>query len=141
MAGESSKTPTRLDLVVGRNLRVWRLARRMSQSDLASRLDVTFQQLQKYEIGKNRVGTGRLVKLAAILEVPAAALLAGTEDGPPSADAVAVALIQDERAFRLASAFADIKDEGLRLQVVAFVEKLAEKMPQESRPKLGRPCK
>jgi transcriptional regulator with XRE-family HTH domain len=78
MAG---KSPNFIDVAVGRNVRVWRMAKGMSQTQLASRLGVTFQQIQKYEVGADRIGTGRLVKVAAILGIPIAALFDGTEAG------------------------------------------------------------
>jgi transcriptional regulator with XRE-family HTH domain len=78
MAG---KSPNFIDVAVGRNVRVWRMAKGMSQTQLASRLGVTFQQIQKYEVGADRIGTGRLVEVAAILGIPIAALFDGTEAG------------------------------------------------------------
>jgi DNA-binding XRE family transcriptional regulator len=53
----------------------------LSQTQLASRLGVAFQQIQKYEVGADRIGTGRLVEVAAILGIPIAALFDGTEAG------------------------------------------------------------
>jgi 3-oxoacyl-[acyl-carrier protein] reductase len=53
------------------------MAKGLSQAQLANRLGVTFQQVQKYEVGANRIGTGRLVKVAGILGVPIAALFDG----------------------------------------------------------------
>jgi transcriptional regulator with XRE-family HTH domain len=78
MAG---KSPNFIDVAVGRNVRVWRMAKGLSQTQLASRLGVTFQQIQKYEVGADRIGTGRLVEVAAILGIPIAALFDGTEAG------------------------------------------------------------
>ena len=57
---------------LGRNLRVARSASGKSQSEVAEHLDVTFQQVQKYESGTNRIPIDRLVSLAAYLEVPLA---------------------------------------------------------------------
>src|ERR1700752_1246864 len=76
------KKPTSIDVAVGRNVRIWRMARGMSQAHLASRLGVTFQQLQKYEVGANRIGTGRLVKVAAVLSIPIATLFEGADTAP-----------------------------------------------------------
>ena len=70
------RRPDAVDVAVGRNLRLWRVARGLSQSQLAKRLGVTFQQVQKYEIGGNRVSMGRLVKAAGILGVPVGAHVA-----------------------------------------------------------------
>src|SRR5882762_9514129 len=65
------------DAIVGHNIRANRLAQGMSQSDLADAIGVTFQQVQKYEKGTNRVGAGRLVRVAAALEIRVTTLLRG----------------------------------------------------------------
>jgi transcriptional regulator with XRE-family HTH domain len=127
----SAKRPTPIDIAVGRNVRIWRMAKGMSQAQLASRLGVTFQQLQKYEVGANRIGTGRLVKLAAILHVPISALFEGTNASDPSR--ALLALVADRRSFRLAHAFAAIKDSAFRLSLVNMVEKIAATVPQPKR--------
>src|SRR5215470_17757433 len=75
----SAKRPNPTDVIVGRNVRFWRMSKGLSQAELAKKLGVTFQQLQKYEIGGNRIPTGRLVKAAAVLGVPISALFAGTD--------------------------------------------------------------
>src|SRR5438874_6053644 len=58
------------DAEVGRRVRSRRLECRLSQTDLASRIGVTFQQVQKYEKGVNRIGAGRLQRISEALEVP-----------------------------------------------------------------------
>jgi transcriptional regulator with XRE-family HTH domain len=120
------RRPDAVDVAVGRNLRLWRIARGLSQSQLAKRLGVTFQQVQKYEIGGNRVSTGRLVKAAGILAVPVGALLHGTAEPSESLSG----LISDARSFRLAQAFAAVKSNKFRESLVALVEKLAS-VPQK----------
>jgi transcriptional regulator with XRE-family HTH domain len=120
---KSPKRPSPTDVVVGRNLRIWRMSRGFSQAQLASRLGVTFQQLQKYEVGANRIGTGRLVKAAAVLRVPISALFEGTNAAEPSRSLLA--LVSDSRSFRLAHAFAAIKHNPFRLSLVELVEKIA----------------
>jgi transcriptional regulator with XRE-family HTH domain len=130
----SKRDPRRtnaVDVAVGGNLRLWRIARGLSQSQFAKRLGVTFQQVQKYEIGGNRVSTGRLVKAAGILAVPVGALLHGTAEPSESLSG----LISDSRSFRLAQAFATLKSNKFRESLVALVEKLAG-LPQ--RPKRRR---
>jgi DNA-binding XRE family transcriptional regulator len=59
-----------LDIEVGRRVRALRLQEGLSQQNLADQLGVTFQQVQKYEKGADRIGTGRLQVIAAILAVP-----------------------------------------------------------------------
>jgi transcriptional regulator with XRE-family HTH domain len=122
------KKPSFIDIAVGRNVRIWRMAKGLSQAQLADRLGVTFQQIQKYEVGANRLGTGRLVRLAAILGIPIAALFDGAEGTDPSRSLLA--LIADKRAFRLAHAFAAVEDSRLRLSLVNLVEKIATAVPQ-----------
>ena len=125
------KKPDAVDAAVGINVRTWRIARGLSQAELAKRIGITFQQVQKYEIGHNRMSMGRLVKAAGVLGVPMSALFHGADTGDPRQ-----ALLADNRAFRLAQAFAAIKSAAFRLALVALVEKLAESVPLRSdRPK------
>jgi transcriptional regulator with XRE-family HTH domain len=117
------RKPNAVDIAVGRNVRIWRMAKGLSQAQLAKRLGVTFQQVQKYETGGNRIGTGRLVKVAVILGVPISTLFEGTNAADPSQSLLA--LVSDKRSFRLAHAFATIKHNEFRLSLVELVEKIA----------------
>jgi len=128
MANKTAKRASWLDAAVGRNVRIWRMARGMTQEQLANRVGVTFQQLQKYEVGGNRIPTGRLVKFAAILAVPISALFEGTNGAEPPRSLLA--LISDSRSFRLARAFAAIDNSAMRLSLVSLVEKIAAGVPQ-----------
>jgi len=121
----AERRATAADAVVARNIRVYRLAKGMSQSDLAAVLGVTFQQVQKYEKGANRVASGRLVRIAEVLEVPLMALLQGSGNAPGSSAESSLRLISDRRAFRLAETFAKIRDSKLRLSLVDLVERVA----------------
>ena len=71
--------PDAVDKLVGRNIRVLRLAKGLSQTELADELGVTFQQVQKYEKGTNRVGSGRLLKISGILGVKITDFFEGTD--------------------------------------------------------------
>ena len=75
----SVKRPDPVDVEVGHRIRIQRLARGMSQTALANHLGVTFQQVQKYEKGVNRVGAGRLTRIAEVLGVPVNAFFTGKE--------------------------------------------------------------
>ena len=70
------KRPDPTDIEVGRRVRALRLERGMSQERLAFALKLTFQQVQKYEKGTNRIGAGRLQRIADILEVPVSTFFA-----------------------------------------------------------------
>jgi len=121
----SAKRPNAIDIAVGRNVRIRRMAKGLSQSQLGGRLGVTFQQIQKYEKGANRIGSGRLVRIADILEVPVTALFDGVDDAARSRAPAPLRLIADPRSLGLAQAFAVIEDAATRLAIVALVERMA----------------
>lgn len=73
------KQPHPVDVIVGENLRMLRTIRRMSQADVAKPLGLSFQQIQKYETGANRIAASRLFDLATVLDVAAADLFLGIE--------------------------------------------------------------
>jgi transcriptional regulator with XRE-family HTH domain len=75
-----------LDEIIGRRLRSFRLAAKMSQSDLGAKLGVTFQQIQKYENGKNRLSGSRVIKAAETLKVMPAQLLGANGNGKADSD-------------------------------------------------------
>ena len=118
-------------MAVGRNVRLWRMAKGLSQGQLADQLGITFQQVQKYEAGSNRIGTGRLVKIAATLGVPISLLFEGT--GGTAASRSLLAPVADRRSFRLAQAFAAITNTRVRLSLLNLVEKIAATVPQPKR--------
>jgi transcriptional regulator with XRE-family HTH domain len=124
------KSPDRVDIEVGQRIRMQRLALRMSQSELAAALGVTFQQLQKYEKGVNRVGAGRLTRIAEKLDVGVAQLL-GAEGGKaaphaePGARGEALELLTRPGAIRLLRAYQRISNDRMRRSVVNTVESIA----------------
>ena len=130
-AKRSARSATAVDVAVGRNVRSWRIARGLSQAQLGNRVGVSFQQVQKYESGANRIPTGRLVKTAATLGVPVSALFEGTGHADPSQSLLA--LISDSRSFRLAQAFAAIQNRTARVSLVNLVEQIAAAVRQPKR--------
>jgi transcriptional regulator with XRE-family HTH domain len=66
----SIKSPDPTDAFVGKRVRIARETRSLSQTALGEKLGVTFQQVQKYEFGRNRIGAGRLAQIAAALDYP-----------------------------------------------------------------------
>ena len=77
----AKRSPLPIDVLVGQNIRICRLQKGLSQGELGRRIGVTFQQVQKYEKGANRVGASRLTQIADVLGVPIPTLF----DGAPSA--------------------------------------------------------
>jgi transcriptional regulator with XRE-family HTH domain len=97
----------------------------MSQSELGKALDVTFQQVQKYEKGTNRVGASRLQMVANALNVPIGELFGGTASNTSRATAKSVAF--DPESLRLAEAFVKISDKEVRTLLVDVAEAMARK--------------
>jgi transcriptional regulator with XRE-family HTH domain len=110
---------------VGRNIRIYRLQRGLTQTELADQLELTFQQVQKYEKGTNRVGSGRLLKIATFLGVPVTALCKGSDEMEDTDKQSIFDQLAKPHANRLLQAFARIDDDGLRRSVVQLVEEIA----------------
>jgi transcriptional regulator with XRE-family HTH domain len=123
-----SKKPDLIDVEVGQRIRIQRLAAGLSQTELAERIGVTFQQVQKYEKGMNRVGAGRLTKIARVLNVPIGSFFDGREEIEQvelqGFDSPLAAMAQPY-AYRLLRAYAAISDPDLRQTIVEFVERTA----------------
>jgi transcriptional regulator with XRE-family HTH domain len=124
------RSPDGTDVEVGRRIRLQRLAHSMSQTDLANQLGLTFQQVQKYEKGANRVSAGRLQRLADIFEVAPAFFF--TNQGKKGGNGNGVdlpehvtALCAERRGHELAKAFVAIGDPELRGQIVDLVRDIA----------------
>lgn len=123
------KSPQQTDVVVGHNIRFWRLERKLSQTDLANALGLTFQQVQKYENGANRVGASRLMQIAEALNIPIHVFFEGAGNEAAHADSP-IKFVADQQALRLVRAFADIDDATLRRSVVTLVEGIADSRPE-----------
>jgi transcriptional regulator with XRE-family HTH domain len=126
----SVKRPDPVDIEVGHRIRIERLARGLSQTALANQLGVTFQQVQKYEKGVNRVGAGRLTKIAEVLGIDVSAFFGGkdavhAQEAKESGEASPLRLLTVSGAFRLLRAYADIEDSTLRRALVDLLEQIA----------------
>ena len=121
----SKRRADAIDAIVGHNIRLHRLARHMSQTDLAGALGITFQQVQKYEKGTNRVGAGRLVRIASALDVPLMTLLKGVPGLGARAEPAAAGLLAHPHRLRLVQAFAAIEDAAVRQGLMLLTEALA----------------
>jgi transcriptional regulator with XRE-family HTH domain len=125
MAG---KRATATDVAVGQRIRQFRKATGISQTELADQVGVTFQQVQKYENGKNRVGAGRLIQIADALDIPITAFFDGVAPSPKrrTAESSLDQLMAEPRAHKLLEAFCRIPEpvQGPLLQFVRSVSKL-----------------
>jgi transcriptional regulator with XRE-family HTH domain len=114
------------DAEIGQRVRALRLQRGLSQTELGQLISVTFQQVQKYEKGANRISAGRLQRIAEVLGVPVAFFFAAADKEPSDASADPGGFLQTEGALRLARAYARIKEPGIRLQLLRLTEAIAE---------------
>ena len=119
------KQTTDVDRLVGLRITALRKARGLSQTALGTAVGVTFQQVQKYEKGQNRVGAGRLREIARLLEVPVSAFFDET-DGPGAQEQAEVfGFLRAYGAVDLLRAFASIEDDQLRREILAIVRSAA----------------
>jgi transcriptional regulator with XRE-family HTH domain len=125
-----TKSPNTTDQHVGARVRMRRLQLGMSQTALGDALGLTFQQVQKYEKGANRIGAGRLQQIANTLQVPVSDFFEnapGTSGKSKIADAsldYTTRFMASADGVALCKAFMNIKDGALRRRIVALVEAL-----------------
>ncbi len=129
-----TKTPNPVDRFVGSRVRMQRLLAGMSQEKLGDALGLTFQQVQKYEKGTNRISASRLQQLAKILGVPVSfffdgAPLGGEPHAPGFEETGQQAYISEfmttSEGLQLTKAFMRIGDPAVRRRVIDLVEALA----------------
>lgn len=129
----TERAPNPVDQHVGARIRMRRLMLRMSQTKLADTLGVTFQQVQKYEKGTNRVGASRLQQIAQSLQTPVAFFFENAPALPgqkrAAGDAPSPAYVSEflstSDGLALMRSFTKIKDPKIRRRIVALVEHIA----------------
>lgn len=131
----SKKSPNPIDIHVGSRVRLRRMMLGMSQEKLGEHLGITFQQIQKYEKGTNRVGASRLQHIATVLKVPISFFF---EDAPGTPEEAAkgfaegkpagyvVDFLSSSEGLSLNKAFVQIKDAKVRKRIVDLVKSLAD---------------
>ena len=139
MNKHAPRSPNPIDIHVGTRVRLRRQVMKMSQEKLGDQLGVTFQQVQKYERGANRVGASRLWKLSEVLDVPvnffydglsteyggqseSSALLSETPDQSP----IVYDFINSTDGVSLAKAVLKIKNKAVRRQILELARSLGE---------------
>lgn len=117
------KSITARDVEIGDRIRLRRKEIGMSQGKLGDALDLTFQQVQKYEKGTNRIGAGRLEQISRILGVP----MGYFYDDVRTVDGLKpLQFLNAPGVVKLAKAYTEIKDQKLRLALIAMAEAMAE---------------
>jgi transcriptional regulator with XRE-family HTH domain len=134
MTEDTKKKPNPIDIHVGSRIRLRRKMLGMSQEKLGENLGITFQQIQKYEKGTNRVGASRLQAIASILGVPVALFF---EDAPgqeavpgrgfaeDASMAFAVEFCGSPEGLQLNRAFVKIADAKVRRRIIDLVKSLS----------------
>lgn len=120
--------PHSVDVHVGKTIRIQRLLRKVSQTELGDRVGVTFQQIQKYEKGSNRVSASMLVEIAGALSVDVRTFFDDlTAPGPNANDnpAPSEEFIISREGVQLNAAFFSIKNEQLRKKILKLVQAIA----------------
>src|SRR5260221_9888511 len=128
----AKKAPNPIDKHVGSRVRMRRMMLSMSQEKLGDALSLTFQQVQKYEKGTNRIGASRLQQIAQILQVPVSFFFEGAPHSPGHSggmsEAPSPAYVADFLAtsdgLSLTKAFMRIKNSKLRRRIVDLVEQI-----------------
>jgi transcriptional regulator with XRE-family HTH domain len=116
-----------IDVLVGQNIRICRLQQKFSQTELGRRIGVTFQQVQKYEKGANRVGASRLTQIADVLGVPLLALFDGSTTAAHQTEPgdTPRALLANPHSLRLLQGFDRIGSDAARAALLQLVDALA----------------
>jgi transcriptional regulator with XRE-family HTH domain len=127
-----SRSPNAIDAHVGKRLRMRRLVLRMSQESLADELAVTFQQVQKYEKGVNRVSASRLQEISRVLQVPVQFFFEGLPEhkaaGKPqrtASHAFTSEFLASSDGIAIARAFTQIKSPALRRRIAQMMKEIA----------------
>lgn len=124
----ATRETNEVDKFVGERIRLYRAMLGMSQQKLAENLGVTFQQLQKYERGENRIGAGRLLMVANALGIPISFLLdekgfSQRQRGTHATDVETPEVARD--AYSVGRAFSQITDPEIRRSITTLVQSLA----------------
>ncbi len=126
------RSPNPVDTHVGTRIRLRRQVMKMSQEKLGNALGVTFQQVQKYERGANRVGASRLWKMSQVLEVPVSFFYEGLDEDVPALEfaegdqtPIVYEFINSTDGVSLAMAVSKIKNKAVRRQILELARSLS----------------
>lgn len=140
------KAPDPIDRHVGSRVRMQRILMKMSQEKLGEALGLTFQQVQKYEKGTNRIGASRLQQISKTLNVPPSFFFEGAPSALPatgegfaeeSSSQYVVDFLSTAEGLHLNRAFARIKDPKVRKRVIDLISTLAEQENVAKEPEAG----
>jgi len=122
------KKPNPIDRHVGARVRMRRLMLDMTQTELGDKLGLTFQQVQKYEKGTNRIGASRLQHIADVLQVPVSFFFEGADSEVKATDSRSVFVsefLASSEGIALVRAYMSIRDSKTRRCIVQLVEQIS----------------
>jgi transcriptional regulator with XRE-family HTH domain len=119
---QNQRAVGKADTELGKRIRLRRVEQHISQTELGDKLGVSFQQVQKYEKGVNRVGASRLQQIAAALDVPITFFYSG--DGK-AREVESLLFIDSSFSLRLLRAYSKVKDQAVQRQFVSLIESIA----------------
>ena len=119
---QNQRSAGKLDVELGKRIRLRRVEQHISQTELGDKLGVSFQQVQKYEKGVNRVGAARLQQIATALDVPITFFYSG--DGK-AREVESLLFIDSSFSLRLLRAYSKMKDQAVQRQFVSLIESIA----------------
>jgi transcriptional regulator with XRE-family HTH domain len=111
------------EIEMGKKIRLRRVEQRLSQSDLGEKLGVSFQQIQKYEKGVNRVGASRLQQIATALDIPVTFFF--DSDGKTK-EVESLLFLDSAFSLRLLRAYSQIQDQAVQRHMVSLMEAIAD---------------
>ena len=131
------KKPNPIDIHVGSRVRLRRTMLGLSQEKLGEQLGITFQQIQKYEKGANRIGASRLQQISSVLKVPVAFFFedAPNEDGhiatgmAENSSSYVIEFLSSSEGLQLNRAFMKIQDPKVRRKIVDLVKAMGDTEP------------
>lgn len=108
-----------VDIHVGKRIKEVRILRGRSQSEIARELEISFQQIQKYESGKNRISASRLFELSQLFGIPTSFFFDGLEEGADQSMQP-----MDTETARIASAVAQISNQRTKSLLISLVQEI-----------------
>ena len=127
--GKNQRSSGKHDVELGRRLRLRRVEQKMSQDGLAKKLGVTFQQVQKYEKGVNRIGASRLQHIATALDVPVTFFFDDADAGKRAIESKreveSLLFLDSSFSLRLLRAYSAVKNQAVQRQFVTLIESIA----------------
>jgi transcriptional regulator with XRE-family HTH domain len=118
----NQRSTVRADIELGKRIRLRRVEQKISQSELGDKLGVSFQQVQKYEKGVNRVGASRLQQISTALDVPPSFFY---DVDKKSREVDSLLFTDSSFSLRLLRAYTSISNEAVRRQMISLMETIA----------------